>query len=338
MTITGNISFFAQATSQSNRLNDLRSLMDDLQRQATTQKKFESLSGFGTGTLNLLRLRNEQPLLQSYMDNIDQVSTRMTLMNTSLSKISEVANQMINTINLQRQNGQINVAAVQQQAQQSLKFVEDLINQNIDGHYLFGGSDMTNPPFVDDSTLNSNFQNQIAPWLAGTITNAQIKATTDGFSLTNLGLSAGLPAAGTVTARIDHNLDIDYTIKADQQGFQDVIRALAFAANLTYPDATTDVATPVQYNDLLDHILDMATDGVREVNDTSQQLASKFNLVKSIRENHASDLGVGQTQIDKIENADPTSVLTSMQVLQTQLTASYRITQTVSQLSLVNFL
>ncbi len=338
MTITGNISFLAQSSAQSNRLNDLRATLDDLQRQATTQKKYDSYSGFGTDAVNLLRLKSDQPLLQSYLSNIDQVTTRMNLMNSSLSEISKVGNQLLSTIQLQQQNGGVNVNAVRQQAQQGLKFIEDLINQNIGGHYLFSGSDVANPPFVDDSTLNSNFQNQITSWLAGGITNAQLINTTDGFSATNLGLSAGLSTAGAVTARIDHNLDIDYTIKADQPGFQDIIRALTFAANLPYPDPATDVATPTQYNAILDHIITVATNGVQEVNDTSQQLASKFNLIKSIKDQHTADVGVSQTQIDKIENADPTSVLVSMQVLQTQLTASYQITSTISKLALVNFL
>ena len=77
---------------------------------------------------------------------------------------------------------------------------------------------------------------------------------------------------------------------------------------------------------------------MQEVNDTNQQLASKFGLVKSIRENHVSDLNLNLTQVDKIENADPTTVLTSLQALQNQMTASYEVTRIVSQLSLLNFL
>jgi len=338
MTISANVSLLAQSTSQSNRLNDLRSTLDDLQRQSTTQKKYDTYAGFGTDALNLQRLHSSQPLLQSYMDNIDTVSNTMTLMNTSLSQISDVGNQLVQAIQLQLQGGQANMQTIRAQAQQGLSFVEDLMNQNINGHYIFAGSDVTNQPFVDNSTLNSNFQNQLTGWLAGTVSNAQLISTTDSFNASNLGLSAGLAAAGPITARIDQNLDVDYTIKADQPGFQDILRALTFAANLPYPDPSTDVATPTQFNDILNHVLDLTTNGVKEIDDTTQQLASKFNLIKSIRDTHASDMDLEQTQMDKIENADPTSALVSMQALQTQLTASYQVTSMISQMSLTNFL
>lgn len=338
MTITPNVSLFAQTNSQINRLNDLRSLMADLQRQATTQKKYDTLAGLGTQAFNVQRLRGDQPLLQSFLENIDKVSSRMELMNKSIGNISKMGGELVKAIQLQMVGGEVDMATIRQVAQQSLVFVQDMLNQNMDGHYLFAGSDITNPPFVDDSTLNSNFQNQITSWLAGGLTDAQLFAATDGFTAVNLGLSAGVTTAGSVTARIDHSLDIDYTIKADQQGFQDIIRALTFAANLQFPDEIVDVATQDQFTNVLDHILTVVTSGVEQVNDTNNQLASKFGLVKAIRENHVSDLNLNLTQVDRIENADPTTVLTSLQALQNQMQASYEVTRVVSQLSLLNFL
>lgn len=338
MSISSNISFFAQSTTQSGRLADLRATMDDLQRQATTQKKFDNFSDYGTSSLNIQRLRTDRPLLESYLGNIEAVSTRMDLMSKSLTQISEIGTQMVSAIQLQLQGGEVDMDVINQQAQTGLQFIEDLINQELNGHYLFAGSDVTSPPFIDDSTLNSNFQNQITSWLAGGVTNAQLFATTDAFTAANLGFSSSLATAGTVTARIDHNLDIDYTLKADQAGFQDIVRALSFAANLRYPDSGTDVATQAQFSGALDHVLTVISSGVSGINDVNQQLASKFNLVKSIKESQTSELNLVTTQIDKIENVDLTTVLANLQAMQTQLSASYQVTSIVSQLSLVNFL
>ncbi|MFH1157382.1 MAG: hypothetical protein V1721_00620 [Pseudomonadota bacterium] len=338
MTISANVSFFAQSMSQANRLNDLRATMDDLQRQVTTQKKYETFSGFGTDSFSLQRLKSSQPLLRSYIDNIDKVSTRMELMNTAMTKISELGNQLVTAIHVQSQSGQDGIETINQLARQSLQFVEDLINQTLDGHCLFAGSDVTSPPFIGDTVLNSNFKTQVDVWLAGGQTNAQLIAVTDGFTSGNLGLAPGLATSGNITAHIDQNMDIDYTIRADEDGFKDILRALAFAANLRYPDPATDVATPAQFDDILNNILSVVTNGVQEMNRTAQQLASKFDLLKSIRENHVSDLGMVTTQIDKMENVDTTTALVSLQTMQTQLTASYQITKIVSELSLVNFM
>ncbi|MCK5518992.1 MAG: hypothetical protein KAI61_06215, partial [Alphaproteobacteria bacterium] len=153
MTISSNVSFFAQSISQTNRLNNLRSTLDDLQRQITTQKKHETFSGFGTDSLTLQRLRSSQPLLQSYLDNIDKVSNRMNLMNEAMSTISEMGNQLVTAIHVQSQSGQEGIETINQLAQQSLQFVEDLINQTLDGHYLFAGSDVMSQPFINDTIL-----------------------------------------------------------------------------------------------------------------------------------------------------------------------------------------
>lgn len=337
MTISNNISLLASSNAQTSRLVSMHSLLDDLQRQATTQKKFDTLSGFGPGALNLQRLHTVSTMTQSYLDNIEKVSQRMTLMNNAMTQISKLGNELISSLNLQTTDPQ-NMQSVVLLAQQNLKFVEDLINQQVDGRYLFGGSDSSTPPFADDSTLNANFASQTSVWFAGGQTTAQMTAITDAFTTTNLGLSQGLATAGAVTARIDDNLDIDYTVKADEAGFKDIIAALTYVANLHYPQPPADVATPQQLQDLVDHISATASRGVTEMNNSSRQMASKFSLLTAVRDNHISDRSLFSVQIDKIENADPTEVITNMQTLQTQLSAAYQITSMVSQLSLVNFL
>jgi flagellar hook-associated protein 3 FlgL len=335
MSVSGNVSFLSQTMSQISRLKDLRVSLDDLQRQVTTQKKFDNYGGYGTDSLNLQFLRTTETLTESYIGNIDTVSNRMEMMSNNMTQISKLGNQLLSAVHL---GGATDVSSINPLAQQNLQFVKDLVNQTLDGRYLFGGSDAENPPFVDESTLNSNFINQVNLWLGGG-GNAQLTGAMDGFSADNLGLSPGLANAGALTARISHNMDIDYTVKADQPGFQDIIRGLAFFANLKYPDpAAGDLATPAEFDAALKHGVDVLTRGVQEMNDAAKQLVGKVSLMKDIKESHKSDMELLLTQIDGIENMDPSSAIITMQLLQNQLTASYQVTKIVGQLSLVNFL
>jgi len=339
MPISSNVSFQAQSTSQIVRLNDLRAMMDDLQRQATTQKKHDSFSGFGTDSLNLLFLRNAQTMTQGYLANIDTVTNRITSMSTAMTQMSKLGNEIVSAIG----TGDIsNMAALNQLAQQNLQFVQDLLNTQADGHYLFSGSDNASQPFTNESALNSNFVNQINAWLANPAPNADTTLinATDAFDASQLGLNGvGLAAAGQVTMRIDKNVDIDYTVKADQPGFKDIINALAFLANIRAPDpAAGDVATTAQFSNVLSHIGEVLSRGIRGANDENQQLAGKFNLAKNVKESHDNDLSILQKQLDNLENADPSSAIISLQALQTQLQASYQVTRIVSQMSLINFM
>jgi flagellin-like hook-associated protein FlgL len=338
MTITSNISLLAQSQLQSSRLNDLHSTLDDLQRQITTQKKFDNFSGFGTDAINLQRLHTTKTMTDSYLHNIDAAISRMTLMNQDMTKLSSIGSDVIHAMGT---SDVTNMQSLNQFAQQSLQFVQDILNEQSDGQYLFAGSDNTNQPFIDSSTLNSNFANQVNTWLANAAPNANATLfnTTDGFTTSQLGLSSGLAASGTVTAHIDQNVDLDYTVKADNPGFQNLIRSLTFLAHLKAPDpAAGDVATKAQFDAVLDHIHDTLTSSIQEINNTDQQLVGKFNLAKDVQDNHQSDQALLTTQIDTLENTDPNTAIIQMQSLQTQMTASYQITKIVSQMSLVNFI
>jgi len=340
MAVTTNVSFLAQSTSQISRLKELHSSLDDLQRQVTTRKKHEDFSGFGVDALNLQRLRASKNMTENYLKNIDTVSRRMDLMNQSMNEIIKVSRQVLNAVQVQGQSAATEMKSVNQLAADSLKFVEDLINQTFEGRYLFAGADAETAPFIDHSTLNSNFINRISTWLGGG-GNAGLTSAIDGFTSTNLGLSPGLATSSPVTMRIDDSIDIDYTVKADHAGFKEIIRSLTLLANLKYPDPVgppPDVATPAEFQGMLDYASDKLSKSIQTMSDTSKSLASKFALTKSIKDNHEQDLQTMLTQIDDIENVNPSDAILSLQSVQSQLTAAYQVTKIVKDISLVNYL
>ncbi len=335
MTSTNNVSLIGQVTAQSQNLATLRQQLNDLSQQVTTGQTASDYAGLGTNAEPVLNLNAQQPLIQGYQSNITNVSNKMTMMNSALSQITSVGNNLVAAIQTQLQNSPSNVANVQQIAAQGLQTVEDMLNQNINGQYLFAGSNSTTPPFADSSTLNSNFNNEIQNWLATGNTSALTSAI-NGFSASNLGLSPGLATSGNVTTQVDANTNVDYTVKADGAGFQDLIRALTLVANTPYPTAS-NTATGPDYQNLMNSALTTAQKGVTEVNNTAQTLAGKFAQVKAIGNQNTSDLTIVQNQLSTLTSADTTSAITEMQALQTQLTSSYQVTSLVNKLSLVNY-
>lgn len=334
--MSSNISLLGQTNAQSERLASLRQQMDNLSREATTGQVSDTYSGLGTQATPVMSLNSQQPLLQSYLGNISNVSNTMTLMNNALSQITDVGNQLVTAIQTQLQNSPTNLQSVQQIAQQGLQTVEDMINQNNNGQYLFAGSNGSNPPFVDNSTLNSNFVNQINTWLATGNTSTLLN-NVNSFSATNLGLSASLATSGNVTAQIGDNQTVDYTINANNAGFQNIIRALTLVANTPYP-SPTDTATPAGFQQIMNSALVTAQQGVTQVNAIAETLAGKFDQVNNAKTNNTTDLNLVQNQLSTLTSADTTSAITQMQALQTQLTSSYQVTNLVSKLSLVNFI
>lgn len=338
MTIIGT-SFLAQTTSQANRLKDLGSQLADLERQIASGKKYDTLAGFGgAGAQSVQRVRIDRNAIKAYQDNITTVNNRIQQMNQAMTSATTAAQQVVTSITSALQTSSDDVPNIATQAKNALSFVEDLANLNIDGRYLFAGSDTTSAPVVDDTQLNSNMQSQVTNWLNGTNTTAQLESNVNGFSSTQLGMNAALSASGNVTTRIDQSTSIDYTVKADSGGFQKIIQALGLMANLSVPNSSTDVPTTAQLNDIMNQVSSLLRTGIGQLQAAQTDLGTKTALIGSIQDTHTQDSATLDGLVSTAEGADTTDVVTKIQSLQTQLQASYDVTSTLSKLSLVNFL
>jgi flagellar hook-associated protein 3 FlgL len=338
MTLLG-ISFLGQTTSQTNRLKDLNQTLADLERQISSGKKYETLSGFGGVTAqSVQQVRVDRNSVTAYLSNITTVNNRINQMDAAMTSAQKTTQQVIDAIKSSLQTSSDDVSSIVTLAKNALSFVQDLANLNIDGRYLFAGSDTTSAPVTDPAQVNATMQTEVANWLNGTNSNAQFQANVDAFSGAQLGMNPALTASGSVTARIDQSTNIDYTVKADTDGFQQMIRALGLMANLQVPNGSTDVPTVAQLNDMMNKVASIAQNGIDQMQSAQSQLGTKAALISSIEDDHTKDAATLDNLISTTEGTDTTEAVTKLQALQTQLQASYNVTATLSKLSLVNFL
>jgi flagellar hook-associated protein 3 FlgL len=332
------ISFLSQSNSQIIRLKEMNFNLQDLQRQLATQKKSESYSGLGFDALNVQRYRMDKSRMDSYLGNIDLVTTRINVMSDSLSRASELAREFLSGLYGQQGASEIDMETVKRQAQINLDFVLDLANQEVDGRYLFAGSNSSTPPISDPDAALTNMQGQVTNWLNGTQTTSQTISNINGFGITSLGFDPSMSSSSSVTIRIDDGTDVDYTSIGASNGMQDIIRLFAMMAAMEVPDPMTDVPTANDFASIVDEAIRLTRQGVSALDQANAQLSGKMNIIKSLQENHEQDIGLFETLIAKKENADTAEVAVKISSLQTQLSASYQVTSFVSQLSLVNYL
>lgn len=336
--ITPGVSLLGSSDAQTGRLNAMRRKMDDLVRQMGTQKKYDTLSGFGLGAQTVLQLHADSDQLQAYSDNIDAATRNMTTMSDSMGKITDAVNKLVSALQSQPQNGQFDVTLIGNLAQQTLTFISDVANLNISGRYLFAGTDSQTAPVASLNTLNANLQTEITNWLSGANTTNQAIANVGALSGTNLGFSPTLSSARNLDVRIDDATEITYGAIADRCGMQDVLRAIGLMANLRPPNPATDVPTNVQFGQLIDYVTGVARDAVAEIQSSQGAMSGTLSLAGNVQETHKQDINLFTAQMAKLEDADATDVITQLQALQTQLTSSYQATRIVSQMSLANFL
>lgn len=336
MTIS-KVSFLGSTQANIARLKDMNATLTDLQRQIASTKKYDTLAGFGVDATAVQRNRTDLGRVQSYLDNISGLTSRITQMNTAMDSTRDAVMQLIDGITTAVRDSSADIPSLKVIAQNALDFVQDLANLKIDGRYLFAGSDSTSAPFSDDSALNNNFQQQLSDWRTGTITTAQLTANVAAMTTADVGMNPGLSASGQVTMRIGETTELDYTVRADVDGFQDIIKALGFMANMEEP-APGDIPTAAELDDVIQNIMDIARAGVEKLDAAATRVGGNFNLLNAVEATHESESAMLQGLIGKMENADTTDVVTQIQALQTQLQASYQVTSIANQLSLINFL
>lgn len=331
------VSFMGGFNAQTSRLKNLNSLMQDMQRQFATQKKADTFSGLGFDALTVQRYRMDKSRMESYMSNIDLATTRVTLMSDSMSRAATIGREFLSNLYSQMRASDVDMDTVRRLAQQQLELLKDITNLEVDGRYLFAGSNTSIAPLADKNAANNITQTQLTDWFDGTQTTTQFLANMNSLTATQLGFDPAMTTSGSVTIRIDTHTEVDYSTVASKSGMQDVMRALAIVANLQLP-SSTDAATLADFNDLLDGVVAISQRGVAAIDSANAQLSGKFNLIKSVTESHEQDIGLFETLIAKKENIDTAEVATKIQALQTQLTASYQVASYVSNLSLANFL
>lgn len=146
-------------------LSNMRSQFDDLNLQLATGLKSQTYGGLGLDRSLSLTLRGKLSDLDSYKTNIEQVSLRTNMMMTSLTGLTDVANQTrgdLDPNNWLIVDGKRTIA--QQSALSRLDTAIEALNVNIGGVYLFGGREVSARPVASASEI-----------LDGTVTQAGLR-------------------------------------------------------------------------------------------------------------------------------------------------------------------
>lgn len=270
----------------------------------------------------------------------------------------------------------IDMSTMQNLAENIFKFMGDLLNIQEGDTYLLGGADSLNKPYTDSGTLDAAISTLINNWKDETLPAATNLTSTelvsalrsrntaaDPYAVTDtiIGYSASLSAGnvGDVFVRVDENIEVKYTALANEQAFRDIMVAASFIKNENLPPIADVYAEPYTPGDptvadgapgatldeMKDNFYQVFNELVGMVNNALDDIdAIRFRLenararIDEVQTAHKAAQNALQSTIDDVENADINEVALKINTLQIQLDASYRLTASVQQLSLVNFL
>ncbi|MBX9993014.1 hypothetical protein [Phreatobacter oligotrophus] len=129
----------------------MKDQLSDLQRQLGTGKKAETYGGLGAERGFSLAFRASMSQIDAWQQSISLVSTRISIIDTSLTGISN----MISSTKTSMQPNEYKLSSGQTIGQvaagQSLSSIVSMLNANDGTRYVFGGRKSATPPVADPS-------------------------------------------------------------------------------------------------------------------------------------------------------------------------------------------
>ncbi len=143
------ISSLASNTALVNQLLRTQSRLLDLETQVSSEKVSQNYQGIALDSQRLVNIENMRDSLKRFVDNNSQEETRLNVTASVLDGIRDIIDNFrknLNTYQSGATKDQTNVQSIQDDAYRSLKSIEDLLNTDVDGRFLFSGARVNTEP------------------------------------------------------------------------------------------------------------------------------------------------------------------------------------------------
>ncbi|MFM2129363.1 MAG: hypothetical protein RL477_909 [Pseudomonadota bacterium] len=282
--------------------------MEELQIQLSTGQKSIRYAGIADQTDRLINLENTRMRNEQYLKSNNTLSLRAQTMELSVAKSFDIATQL-KTLLVNAVNG--NNAAdlpLSLTANNMMDELARVLNVKLGDRYLFSGNatstqpvDFTDPAFA--SPPGSYPSNADTSYYQG-----------DGTRL---------------SARVADDFDVSWGTTADEEGFEQLVRALHLTAT-----ATTSPPDTLRLEEALS-VLNQAIDNIPEIR---SRIAAAQTSIDEANSSHSDiNLYLDQTITD-IKAVDIPMTVTRLSSDQTILEASFMTVARLSQLTLATYL
>ncbi|MFD1331954.1 hypothetical protein ACFQ4O_08065 [Methylopila musalis] len=205
------------------------------------------------------------------------------------------------------------------------------------GEGFFGAANGAEPARVAgfDGTYASDAERVAALQNASAVTTT---GTADKTVSWYQGEDAGDDPRKTATASVDDGVTVAYGARANEAGPTTILRNLAVFSAVSFSPADDDAKA--RYAALASRTANAmgATETTAAIKTMAVDLATANSSIKAADDRHDATKALAESAISGVENVSKEEVTLKILALQTSLQASYQVTATLKQLSLVNFL
>jgi flagellar hook-associated protein 3 FlgL len=322
--------------------SQLQGQINRLQEQITSGQKAQAYGDLGAQAPLDISLRNEAESTDAIKTSLSFLSIRTSVVDQSLNAIHDTALNLhsLTVKNLGFDAGRQDII---NEAQTAVSQITQKLQANVDGRFLFGGTQTGTSPVVSDTTLLAQVRAAINTALTAVPAPANIPAAIQTavhgvFATTSNYYNGGAPYAPT---QIESGLKVDTSITANDPSIQQVLEGAYTIAALDMPvddPATLPAIDRTDFDATVRNAADTMFSGLTGTENLISKNGRNQALISNAEDHHNATLTLLQTQINNIEQVDLADASTRITQLQTQLQASFQLTAQLRGLSLVNFL
>ncbi|MCQ4159923.1 flagellin [Roseomonas sp. GC11] len=359
--ITDRVSPSGVAINRQNNLTRLQNELATLTAEMSSGRKSDPTRELGVGASLLYKLYGDVQQGEAIKNSTSLAGKRIEAMQTALTQVGDLMDQMspeiLKTDSL-KGNGYTIIAS---NAREMLGSMIDLLNTSWDGQNIFGGTDSSQPPLANSSTLLDWAQTQLddAVTAAGdaldeteaaalittfdTMFANETRDTSNSFyglvyqstSRTSMGSSADPESDTDTLIRIGAGETLSYNVRADNQTFKDAFKSLAILSTL---DASSSELSEDAKTALIDEAGELMRGARSQLTVLAGVLGGKQERLEKVATIQDKAVTAATAQINDLEGADYYTISDKVSTLQIQLNATYAITAKLAELSLVNYL
>jgi flagellar hook-associated protein 3 FlgL len=286
---------------------DAQARVQDYRIQVSTGFKAQRYDGIAGDSRRLEGLEQQHAQNKAFTKNIERTELRLNTMESSIEGLQGIAKDFRTTL----------LSAANAENLESLdltKIASDLrdqavalVNTEVEGRFLFSGSDTRTAPVGTDATS------------APLTSDLYYQGNTD-----------------TLSVRADKGVTLDYGITAapgEDNGIEELLTALTqvMGGSVTQDDVTAAL-------DSLTGETNATGGAIAKLADTRAQIGSSLDLMEGIRTRQQDNQVDVEAGISDIEDVDVSLAMTLLAEQQTTLETSYAVTARLARTSLLNFL
>ena len=286
--------------------------INEQQIKLTTQQKSQDYLGIGDDASRLLTVESSLRRIDQFIKDNAFIDMRMETMLNSMDAVGDILTEVRTLVRDVLEDGELDGIDKNGFSEIKMDQLESFLNVKINGRFLFSGTKTDTVPvnagdLGDAPTFDAD----------GVTTTAEPSFFYQGDD-------------NQVKARIDEGVTLEYGVKANDEGFEKLIRAIRLVKSTDLSDA--NVLGKFQ------HALNLLNESADNIAAVELNTGVKFQQLASTTQSLKDTKNILDGVVDEIERADTFEAVSILNQVQTQLEASYATAVRVSSLSLTKFL